>query len=61
MQLKPPCPVFAVIRIDHYLRDVTSNLHDIITVKEVLFSREEAAQEAARLNDLAEGRTGLVR
>lgn len=34
--------VFAVVRLDHYLRETPDDLTELVTVKEVLFTREEA-------------------
>lgn len=52
--------VFAVVRLDHYLRDV-ADLRDQFTVKKVLPSLEEAEAEAKRLNQVAEaeGKSGV--
>lgn len=54
--------VFAVVRFDHYLRETTEDLTKLITVKEVVFTQEEAEAEVARLNRLAadQGRPGDV-
>lgn len=43
---------FAVVRIDHYLREV-AEVRDRVTIKEVLPTLEEAEKEVQRLNELA--------
>jgi hypothetical protein len=55
---QPTTPVYAVIRLDHDLRDLSSSggatpqASVIFTVKEVLLSQERAEAEVERLNKL---------
>jgi hypothetical protein len=46
---KEPC--FAVVRIDRFLADVAT-LQNLITVKEIVMSKETAQSEVDRLNKL---------
>ncbi|HYU98610.1 MAG TPA: hypothetical protein VE977_07270 [Pyrinomonadaceae bacterium] len=46
---KRKTPVYAIVRIDDYS---TGALEDNITVKEIVWSLEEAEAEVARLNEL---------
>ena len=55
---KPSTPAYAVIRLDHQLRNLSSSggatpeASVIVTVKEVLLSQERAEAEVERLNKL---------
>lgn len=55
---KPNTPAYAVIRLDHDLRDLSSSggatpqASVTITVKEVLLSQERAEAEVERLNKI---------
>lgn len=53
---------FAVLRIDHYLRGTTDDLAELVTVREIVSTQEEAQQEVDRLNRLAaeSGREGGI-
>ncbi|HKG45094.1 MAG TPA: hypothetical protein VKB02_00080 [Pyrinomonadaceae bacterium] len=46
---KTNTPVYAVVRIDDY---PTDKLENNITIKEIVWSLEEAESEVARLNEL---------
>ena len=45
-------PAWAVVRIDDYLADLNIAPEDKVYVKEVWLTEDEAAAEAARLNDI---------
>jgi hypothetical protein len=46
-------PAWAVVRIDEYLAGLDIAPEDRVYIKAVWLTRDEAAAEAARLNDLA--------
>lgn len=47
---KPTKPVYAVIRLDHFLSDLNLPMENMVTVKEIMRTQKEA--EVERLNTL---------
>lgn len=45
---------YAIVRIDHFLLDVVDSISSAITVKKIVWSREDAEAEVDRLNGLVD-------